>query len=123
MVAQARQTDRECVYLRVLDGDVGAMEAARYDRIMGRLLKPGGRLLSLVSAEARYGRDWASFLTASFPENRAPRTGDPVFTVMKDIPDARPISDIFCAEGDDLALPAGCSPMPPWGGPRNPSSG
>lgn len=127
MLAQARQADPEGIYLQVPDGDLGALEAARYDRILcaftfdnvpmatkpalfghlGRILKPGGRLLNLVSAEALYGRDWASFLTAHFPENRAPRTGDPVFTVMKDIPDARPIPDIFCAETDYLALYAG----------------
>lgn len=122
MLAQARQRDPEGSYFHVPEGDLSLLPDRRYDRILSaftfdnvrteskpslfqelaRLLKPGGRLLNLVSSEALYGREWASFSTRDFPGNRNPRSGDLVYTVMKDIADARPIPDIYCPEEEYL---------------------
>jgi ubiquinone/menaquinone biosynthesis C-methylase UbiE len=129
MLAQARARDPRGRYLLAPGGDLSALETGRYDRILSaftfdnipaaakpsilahlaRLLKPGGRLLNLVSSEELYRLEWASFSTAPFPGNRGPGTGDPVFTIMKDVADARPVEDIFCPETEyhSLYRPAG----------------
>ena len=124
MLAQARSRDPEGTYLRVADGDLSLLAGERYDRILSaftfdnvkvdskaplfghlaRLLKPGGRLLNLVSSEELYRLEWASFSTAPFPGNRGAGPGEPVFTVMKDVPDARPVEDICCPETEYLRL-------------------
>ena len=118
MLAQARQRDPEGTYLLVPDGDLSMLASQGYDRILSaftfdnvkpalkvpllrhlaRLLKPGGRLLNVVSSEELYRLEWASFSTSEFPGNRNPAPGDLVYTVMKDIDDARPIPDIYCPE-------------------------
>jgi len=120
MLAQARLRDPGGLYLRVPDGDLSMLADARYDRILSaftfdnvrpevkpallahlaRLLKPGGRLLNLVSSEELYRLEWASFTTAPFPANRRAKSGDPVYTVMKDVPDPRPVPDLFCPEAE-----------------------
>lgn len=124
MLAQARARDPEGIYLLVPDGDLSLIADARYERILSaftfdnvkpekkpplfmhlsRLLRPGGRLLNLVSSEELYRMEWASFSTASFPGNRTPKSGDTVFTIMKDVRDARPVEDIFCPESDYLHI-------------------
>lgn len=124
MLDQARLRDPEGQYLQVPDGDLSPLGTARYDRILSaftfdnvqtaskipllhqlaRLLAPGGRILNLVSSEALYRLEWASFSTAAFPGNRDPKPGDLVYTVMKDVPDSRPVSDIFCPEATYLEL-------------------
>lgn len=124
MLSQARQRDPQGTYLQVPDGDLSLLAPGRYDRILSaftfdnvrveskaplfhhlaRLLRPGGRLLNLVSSEELYRLEWASFSTAPFPGNRMARSGDPVFTVMKDVPDARPVEDVSCPEADFLRL-------------------
>jgi SAM-dependent methyltransferase len=124
MLSQARQRDPEGAYIRVPDGDLGLLAGDRYDRILSaftfdnvkpavkadlfrhlaRLLKPGGRLLNLVSSEELYRLEWVSFSTRAFPGNRDPRPGDLVYTIMKDVEDPRPITDVFCPENGYLAL-------------------
>lgn len=124
MLAQARSRDPHGTYVRVADGDLSLIAGERYDRILSaftfdnvrveskaplfkeltRLLRPGGRLLNLVSSEELYRLEWASFSTAPFPTNQSAGPGDPVFTVMKDVPDARPVEDISCPESEYLRL-------------------
>jgi len=122
MLAQARQRDPGGTYVQTPDGDLSLLADQRYDRILSaftfdnipdkaplfrqlaRLLKPGGRLLNLVSSEKLYQLEWASFSTRDFPGNRAPASGDVVYTIMKDVPDPRPIADLFCPERDYLKL-------------------
>lgn len=127
MLARARERDPGGLYWRVPDGDLSALAGGRYARILSaftfdnvgvaskprllahlaRLLAPGGRLLNLVSSEELYRREWASFSTIPFPGNLDPAPGDLVHTVMKDVPDARPVPDIFCPEREYLRLYAG----------------
>jgi SAM-dependent methyltransferase len=124
MLAHARSRDPRGRYRHVPDGDLSGLEGERFDRILSAftfdnvqeahkaslfaqlagLLAPGGRLLNLVSSEELYRLEWASFSTSPFPGNRHPAPGDPVFTLMKDVPDARPVEDIFCPEAAYLDL-------------------
>lgn len=65
-----------------------------------RLLKPTGKLVSLVSTPEIYTHDWASFRTTHFESNFKARSGDTVYTVMLDVEDQRPVSDVFCLHED-----------------------
>ena len=62
------------------------------------LLAADGCLLLVVSSAEIYVHEWASFSTRDFPENRDARDGDRVRIVMLDVPDRRPVEDIFCTD-------------------------
>jgi SAM-dependent methyltransferase len=62
---------------------------------LGGLLKPDGRIISLVSSPDIYTHEWASFTTKDFPENRRAKSGETVRIVMKDVPDQRPVEDVL----------------------------
>jgi SAM-dependent methyltransferase len=62
------------------------------------LLASDGFLLLVVSSPAIYINEWASFSTRDFPENRHARNGDRVRIIMLDVPDHRPVEDIFCTD-------------------------
>lgn len=115
MLAQARARDPGGDYRLVPDGDLGGLPAAAYDVVfaaftfdnipgferkaalfaeLGRVLAPGGRIVTIVSAPEIYVNEWASFSTRDFPGNRAARSGDRVRIVMLDVPDRRPVEDI-----------------------------
>jgi hypothetical protein len=57
-----------------------------------------GCLLLIVSSPAIYVNEWASFSTRDFPENRCAGEGDRVRTIMLDVPDHRPVEDVFCTD-------------------------
>ena len=116
MLARARARDPQGDY-RLLGEqgvrDIGAgaydvvLSAFTFDNIPTRerkvalfrdleaLLRPGGRIVNLVSAPAIYVNEWASFSTRDFPANRAARCGDEVRIVMLDVADRRPVVDIL----------------------------
>jgi SAM-dependent methyltransferase len=73
---------------------------AKADALSGLrlLLAPAGCLLLVVSSAAIYVNEWASFSTRDFPENRNARDGDRVRIIMLDVPDRRPIEDVFCSD-------------------------
>jgi len=62
------------------------------------LLAPSGCLLLVVSAPEIYIHEWASFSTRDFSENRHARDGDRVRIIMLDVPDRRPVEDVFCTD-------------------------
>ena len=62
------------------------------------LLAPAGCLLLVVSAPEIYVNEWASFSTRDFLENRHASDGDRVRIVMLDVPDRRPVEDVFCTD-------------------------
>src|SRR5215831_1819951 len=62
------------------------------------LLAPNGALFLVVSSPAIYVNEWASFSTRDFPENRRACDGDRVRIVMLDVPDRRPVEDVFCTD-------------------------
>ncbi len=73
-------------------------------RGLGRLLAPGGCIVSIVSSPDIYLNEWASFSTKDYPENRAARSGERVRIVMLDVPDQRPVEDIVWFDADYLAV-------------------
>lgn len=120
MLKQARIRDPEGEYRLVADGDLSMVEeegcdlllsAFTFDNIptrqhklrilreLHRLVRPGGVLVNLVSSPDIYLHEWASFTTRQFPQNRNARDGDPVYIVMTDVEDRRPVTDIRCSDG------------------------
>jgi SAM-dependent methyltransferase len=69
-------------------------------RRLRRVLAPNGVLILIVSSPAIYVNEWASFSTKDFPENRDARDGDQVRIVMLDVPDRRPVEDVFCTDAN-----------------------
>lgn len=125
MIQQARSLDPAGEYVQVADGDFSAFVPGRYDLVLsafafdnipgvekraellrglGRLLRPGGKIVLLGSTPDIYMHEWASFTTMHFPENRDARSGEPVRIVMKDVADQRPIVDLIWFHEDYLAL-------------------
>jgi SAM-dependent methyltransferase len=68
------------------------------------LLASNGCFLLLVSSPAIYVNEWASFSTRDFPENRHARDGDLVRIIMLDVPDRRPVEDVFCTDAHYRSL-------------------
>jgi hypothetical protein len=64
-------------------------------RELGRLLKSEGRVINLVSSPEIYTREWTSFSTKDFPENRKAKSGDKVRIIQTDTEDARPVEDVL----------------------------
>ncbi len=67
-------------------------------RRLGSLLKPPGKLISVVSAPEIYVNEWASFSTKDFPENHSAKPGDLVRIITTDFADSRPALDILCPD-------------------------
>ncbi len=116
MIERARQLDAGGDYRLIAAGDLGRLDAGMCDLVLsaftfdnlptregkvqtlrglGRLLKPDGAIVNLVSAPEIYLHEWASFSTRDFPENRLARCGDTVRIVITDIEDARPVEDVL----------------------------
>ena len=121
MLARARSSDPEGNYTLVPEGDLGALAQSSYDLILSAftfdniptmegkvalfrslkaLLRPGGRIVNLVSSPEIYLQEWASFSTKDFPQNRNARSGQKVFIVMLDVEDRRPVEDILWSDED-----------------------
>ena len=115
MLQIARSTDPSGDY-RVVPGDnLSAFPARSFDlvlsaftfdnipgaaktrifRDLGKLLRPSGCLVSIVSSPEIYTHEWASFSTKDFPENALARSGDVVRIITTDHPDRRPVEDIL----------------------------
>lgn len=123
MLALARERDPGGEYRLVPDGDLEGLESNTYDLVLSaftfdniptrerkvalfrslkRSLRPGGRIVSLVSSPDIYVNEWASFSTKDYPQNRNARCGDKVLIVMLDVDDKRPVEDIvWTDEGYD----------------------
>jgi SAM-dependent methyltransferase len=121
MLAHARDRDPEGEYVLLEAGDFSPLGASRFDLIFSsftfdnipsagnraallsclrNLLGSHGRIVNLVSAPEIYVNEWASFSTKDFPENRVAGPGDGVRIVMLDVPDRRPVEDIFWTDSD-----------------------
>jgi trans-aconitate methyltransferase len=61
-------------------------------------IRPGGRMVLVVSTPELYVNEWASFSSRAFPENRRAQSGDPVRIILLDVSDPRPIEDILCTD-------------------------
>ena len=116
MLALARARDPQGDYRLVPEGDLGSVPRHAFDLVssiftfdnvpslqkkvalfesLRHLLKPGGRIVSVVSSPEIYVNEWASFSTRDFPENRGAKSGDKVRIVMLDVDDRRPVEDIL----------------------------
>jgi SAM-dependent methyltransferase len=116
MLDQARSADPVGIYELVENGKYDYLGMQAFDLVLsvftfdnipgwenrslileglGRLLKPGGKMILLDSTPEMYVREWASFTTREFKENRTARTGDIVRTIMLDVIDRRPVDDIY----------------------------
>lgn len=77
--------------------NVGAPEhKIRIFTQLRELLSDEGRIVTIVSTPELYRHEWTSFATADFPENERASDGDLVRTIIRDIPDARPVVDMLC---------------------------
>ena len=129
MLARARSADPGGDYRLVSDDDLGGLPERSYDVVLsaftfdnipgwetkqaifaalGRSLRPGGRIVNLVSTPEIYVHEWASFSTKDFPGNAIAKTGDIVRTVMLDVDDRRPVDDIFWTHDDYLEVYRRC---------------
>ncbi|MCP5103962.1 MAG: class I SAM-dependent methyltransferase [bacterium] len=119
MVKKAGEIDPGGDYRRIEDGDFSQFKNNAYDLIlsvftfdniptrerkvkifsgMRPLLKPEGRIVSLVSSPDMYTNEWASFSTRNYPENKYAKSGDVVKIIITDIDDKRPVEDIIWAD-------------------------
>ena len=125
MVAVARRRDPAGDYRVIGDGAFGdlpaggfdlALAAFTFDNIPGRghrarllrglrgLLAPAGRLVVIVSTPEIYTREWVTFTTRDYPENRRARCGDVVRIRTTDYDDPRPVEDILWPDADYRTL-------------------
>ena len=116
MLAEARARDPGGDYRLISGQSFGDLEPGEYDLALSafpfdniptdetkvavleslkRLLRPTGRIVNLVSSPEIYVREWLSFSTRDFPENRGARNGDRVRIVMLDVEDRRPVEDVL----------------------------
>jgi len=125
MLERAREIDPDGDYRLVPDGELPDLEDGSVDLVFAAFtfdnvpeldhkirlfrairsrLAPEGRFVNLVSSPEIYVREWASFSTRDFPENRTAEDGETVRIVMLDVDDRRPVEDVFCtAEAYDRA--------------------
>jgi len=103
MLKQAHELDPEGKYCLVEDESLGPVQNEAYDLVLSaftfdnvptmekkvsffnqlrELLVDEGKILNLVSSSEIYTREWASFSTRDFPENRDARSGDKVKAEM-----------------------------------------
>ncbi|HLF19264.1 MAG TPA: class I SAM-dependent methyltransferase [Bacteroidota bacterium] len=121
MLKKARELDLKGNYHLTEEGDFNqfptetfdmALSAFTFDNIptmkkkirifreLGRVLKPEGRFINLVSSPEIYTHEWASFSTKDFPENKNARCGETVRIINTDVNDNRPVEDIIWPDGD-----------------------
>ncbi|MBU4001001.1 MAG: class I SAM-dependent methyltransferase, partial [Proteobacteria bacterium] len=106
MLNKAREMDPGGEYQLVTDGNYHGLGSHEYDLVqsiftfdnipgkenrthilkkLGELLKPSGKLICLDTNSEMYTRQWASFSTREFPENKEAKTGDIVKIIVTDI--------------------------------------
>jgi SAM-dependent methyltransferase len=118
MLAEARRLDPEGSYRLVASDRPAELPGHAYDLVLAAFtfdnvptaskvvllrnlretIRPGGRMILIVSTPEIYVNEWASFSTRGFPENQRAESGDRVRIVMLDVPDSRPIEDILCTD-------------------------
>lgn len=117
MLREAQRLDPAGQYALIGNGMLAELAGRRFDLIfasftfdnagtpehkvriftqLGELLSDEGRLVTIVSTPELYRHEWMSFATADFPENEHATDGNLVRTIIRDIPDARPVVDMLC---------------------------
>jgi SAM-dependent methyltransferase len=118
MLRIARDLDPSGDYRRVPSDNFEELDAAAFDLVLsaftfdnipgamkarifcdlGKLLRPSGTIVSVVSSPEIYTHEWASFTTKDFPQNAAARSGEAVRIIVTDHQDRRPVEDILCTD-------------------------
>ena len=118
MIAKAREIDPSIDYSLIQSDELRELPRDTYDlilslftfdniatpaklrlfRTLGALLKPSGKIISVVSSPEMYVHEWASFSTNGYPENSSARSGDRVRNLITDASDHRPVEDILCTD-------------------------
>ena len=78
--------------------NIAADSKLRLLRGLRALLKPSGKLVSVVSSPEIYLHEWASFSTRLYPENANANAGDAVRIITTEFADSRPAVDILCPD-------------------------
>lgn len=125
MVAIARARDPQGDYRVIEDGDFSSLPAGAFDLVLAAftfdnipgferkarlftdlkaLLRPGGRMVAIVSTPEIYTHEWVTFSTRDFPENCSARCGDVVRIVTTAYADSRPVDDILWSDPDYHAV-------------------
>lgn len=125
MTGMAHSIDASGDYRVVEDGNLSQFAPSTFDLVLSaftldnvptlakkstilseleRVLRPDGRIVSLVSSPEIYLNEWASFSTKDFPENREAKSGDRVKIIVTALEDKRPTVDIVCSEEDYRSL-------------------
>jgi SAM-dependent methyltransferase len=125
MLEEARSGDPDGDYVKIRPGELGALGERSFDVVLSAFtfdnvadvavrqatvrqiaarLADGGCFINLVSAPEIYVHEWTSFSTSDFPENRDAASGDVVRIVMLDVPDRRPVVDVYSTDADYRAL-------------------
>jgi ubiquinone/menaquinone biosynthesis C-methylase UbiE len=119
MILKARQHDPQGDYQTIAPGDLQSFSNNQFDLVLSempfdniptmeekvgtllqisRVLKPGGMKILVAGSHDLYLREWVSFSTLDFPENKLAKSGDPVKAVIKDLGDRRVVEDILWTE-------------------------
>jgi ubiquinone/menaquinone biosynthesis C-methylase UbiE len=119
MIVKAREHDPDGDYRVVTPGELGSFPDNIFDLVlsempfdnmptaeekvrtlleMSRVLRPGGIKILVAASRDLYLREWVSWSTADFPENRFANTGDSVKVVIKDLGDRRVVEDTLWTE-------------------------
>jgi len=125
MIAEAREQDAEADYRLIEPGNLQAFRDGQFDLVLSmwpfdtiatagekietlneisRVLKPDGRSILVASSPELYMREWVSFSTSEFPENKMARDGDKVRVLIKDAGSRRLVEDILCTEANYEAI-------------------
>jgi SAM-dependent methyltransferase len=121
MVTKAKEFDPSGKYTVIEDGNFSSFDNQSFDLVLSiftfdnipgverrtkllkglkGLLKPNGRVILLDATYELYCNEWASFSTKDFPANKTAKSGDKVYTIMKDVEDRRPVEDIIWTDSD-----------------------
>ena len=129
MIEHARRIDPGGNYRLLEGGDLTALPAASFDLVLSAFpfdnipaagkegllrgiahrLGSNGRFVNIVSSAEIYTREWASFSTSAWPENREARDGDVVRIVTRGFEAAGPAEDVLCTEEAYAAMYARAS--------------
>lgn len=125
MIDQARRQSPGLSFRTIEDGDFATWPPATLDLVLacfpfdniagrenktdllrglGRLLKPSGVLVNVVSSVEIYVREWASFTTSAFPENLTAQNEDIVRIVTRDFEGAPVCDDVRCDDAGYHAI-------------------
>jgi len=119
MIAKAREQDPQGAYRLIAPGDLRDFPDDSFDLVLSempfdsiptmeqkvdtlleisRVIRPGGLKILVAGSHELYLREWVSWSTGDFPENRLAKSGDPVRVVINDLGDRRVVEDTLWTE-------------------------